>query len=413
MARPLFTHPRRRTSKGAAVVEYAILLSLVGAVVLGTIFITGGNIASLFSTGQTAIANATGQTGGDGGNGGDTGDGGGTPTEELFYMTNGTANTNRVCAHGTHGGSPITYCWGNGANGTLGNGGTSSSSVPVVSALAGVVTDIHTTFTKTCAVVGTTLWCWGDTTMDLNTPTPAPAPYSYVNDVRRNAQSVGPYDCAALTDGSLACVDAGAYDTIDIPSGVFDVATAYLAGQCVLMVDRTVQCKGQNEIGSVGDAFTTIPGLADVDQLVGTSKSFCTLTGSTVACWGYAHDGRLGTGETVDRATPVVVPGAAGAIAIYAESTNDALCAGMPGGGALCWGYLPFGTDGAMIEVATPTAPPNWPGGTPLVGNGFICAALTTGGMRCMGEGADGELGDGTTTTATGEWRDVAFPPAP
>jgi Flp pilus assembly pilin Flp len=407
----------RRTrlgTKGAAMIEYAVLLTLAGAIAIGTIFAVGGSVTGVFGTSDTVLSEALeGSVAGGGGTpnggGGESGPSG-PPQPTGFQMLLGSADDKRACVHGVEDGERATYCWGLNWNSAFGDGTSTSSNTPVRVQLTGVITDLHTSVNKTCSVQGTNLLCSGDTTYSTNSPLPTLAPYSFAQNVRTFVQSLADYTCAALTDGSLACVDGGGTAATYITSGVFDVAGSYVGATCALMVDRTLQCEGDPQLGGNWGGFVPLAGLSDVDQVVGTRQTFCALVAGTVSCWGYAEHGLLGTGEVVNRATPAVVPGANGAIGLYTDGKNRAICAAMPGGAALCWGRLPFGTDGASIDVATPTSPPGWPGGTPLVGEGFLCAGLATGGVRCMGQGPDGELGDGTNTAQTSQWRTVAFP---
>jgi hypothetical protein len=54
------------------------------------------------------------------------------------------------------------YCWGSGANGRLGNGGTANKTVPVAPTVAaGSVTSISAGGSSSCAVVSSAAFCWG------------------------------------------------------------------------------------------------------------------------------------------------------------------------------------------------------------------------------------------------------------
>ncbi len=60
------------------------------------------------------------------------------------------------------------YCWGNGTQGQLGNGGMVDSNIPVAVSSSGVlagktVTAIAAGYNHTCAVASSRIHCWGDT----------------------------------------------------------------------------------------------------------------------------------------------------------------------------------------------------------------------------------------------------------
>ena len=81
------------------------------------------------------------------------------------------------------------------------------------------------------------------------------------------------------------------------------------------MLDATVQCRGANERGQLGDGTTTerlvpgpVPGLADVVQIaLGELHSCALLSDGRVLCWGANDSGQLGDGTTTDRHVPTEV----------------------------------------------------------------------------------------------------------
>ena len=221
---------------------------------------------------------------------------------------------------------------------------------------------------------------------------------------------------------------------------------------CAVISDGGVQCWGQNEDGQLGDGTTTdrstpvdvcatgatAPCSASDDTVltgvVGVAAGYehtCAVTSAgTAKCWGDNDFGQLGAGTLTDSTTPVDVC-ATGATPPCTPGNNNILtgvaaisasmglpfgyhtCAVMQSnGGVKCWGdnsYSQLG-DGTGTLRKTPvdvcatgaTAPC---GGNILTGVAEIgvtavwsCARTTAGGVKCWGNNALGQLGDGTLT---------------
>ena len=177
-------------------------------------------------------------------------------------------------------------CWGSNGSGQLGNGTTTTSSVPVdVSRLAGGVSAIAAGSRHTCALTsGRGIRCWGmngfgqlgnGTTIDSNTPV----------------------DVSGLASG-VSAIAAGAEHA------------------CVLTLGDAVKCWGSNWAGQLGDGSLTdslVPG--DVASLtsgvsaiaVGYRHTCALLSGGGIKCWGEDAGGPLGNGSTTGSRVPVDV----------------------------------------------------------------------------------------------------------
>jgi len=125
-----------------------------------------------------------------------------------------------------------------------------------------------------------------------------------------------------------------------------------------------------------------------------------------VWCWGRGDDARVGT--TVSRTCPsgacvpfaTRVAGVADVAQVGGGSASS--CARDRGGSVSCWGDNSLGQGGAagMTTLTTPTAVPDLPALADLaVGGAHACGvALADGAVRCWGDNAGAQLGDGTTT---------------
>jgi alpha-tubulin suppressor-like RCC1 family protein len=193
----------------------------------------------------------------------------------------------------------LAYCWGWNAFGQLGDGSTTSSSVPVAVDAGGVLartplSEIPASRNHTCAV-GTTgiAYCWG-----LNS----------VGQLGNRSTTASSVPVAVDTRGVLA---GKAVTRITV--GTFDTCAVNSAGASY--------CWGYNNFGQLGDASTTassIPVAVDtggalagkaVIQITAGLWNTCALdaTGG-VYCWGRNGSGELGDDGTGTKSTvPVLV----------------------------------------------------------------------------------------------------------
>ena len=170
-------------------------------------------------------------------------------------------------------------------------------------------------------------------------------------------------------------------------------------------------CWGLNTYGQVGDGSKTsrtapqqVVGLtAGVTAVSAPGVSACAIVNGGVQCWGNNFYGQLGDGTTTNRTTPVAVVGLASGVT--AISAGDASCALTNTGGVKCWGSNHQGAvgDGTTTNRSTPVDVVGLTAGVAAIAAGtqFSCALTTTGGVKCWGYNANGELGDGSTTTRT------------
>lgn len=140
----------------------------------------------------------------------------------------------------------------------------------------------------------------------------------------------------------------------------------------------------------------------DAVQISAGGNHTCALRrDGTVVCWGANDYGQLGSGPAGSyTTTPVVVSGLAGVQAISAGRSHT--CALAASGAVSCWGHGAEGRlgDGTTTNRTSPVLISGLPASARQISAGgtHTCAVLATGATYCWGSNFYGQLGDGTTT---------------
>lgn len=323
-----------------------------------------------------------------------------------------------TCA-ATNTGSAV--CWGQNANGQLGDGTTVDSNVPVtVSGLVSGVVALGGGWYHSCALLNTGgVKCWG---MGYGL-TPVDVPDLSFGAI---SLSVGGYHaCVIMTTGAARCWGTNQYGQLGddsltsrtVPVTVTEMTTGTLAiaagsfHTCAIVTTGGVRCWGYGYQGGLGNGTTTSQQKTPVDVTGITSGATavaaglthsCAIVSGVAWCWGYNLYGSLGDGTRIQRTTPVLVIGAPpGLVSLirpgaYASQT----CAIGAGGAAYCWGanYNAQVGDGSQADRLTATPVANLSSGvTEIVGGyGHTCALTAPGAVKCWGSRLNGQVGDGT-----------------
>ena len=181
---------------------------------------------------------------------------------------------------------------------------------------------------------------------------------------------------------------------------------------CVLTAGGAVKCWGRNSSGQLGDGSTVLRSTPPVDVTglgsgvlgiaAGADHTCAFLADDVTKCWGGNSGGQLGDGSQTQRLTPVeLIPRLTGVSALALGGNNS--CAMAADGAVTCWGANATGQlgDGTTVGRSEATLEVEGLGyGAAAVSgaDGHNCAITGAGGLRCWGNNAVGQIGDGTTT---------------
>ena len=266
--------------------------------------------------------------------------------------------------------------------------------------------------------------------------------------------------CALLNNGTVKCWGDNFYgqlgqgNTIDrgddpaemganlrpVDLGPGRTATAVAAGAnhaCALLDNGTVKCWGRNTVGQLGLGDTTNrgddanemgtnlrsvdlgPGRTATAVTAGANHTCALLDDGTLKCWGFNEDGQLGRGDTTNRGDAAGEMGAnlpavdlgPGRTATAISGGDNHTCTVLDNGTVKCWGDNADGQLGQGDTTDRGDNPTEM--GTNLMsvdlgsgrtatavsaGDNHTCALLDDDTVKCWGVNADGQLGQGDTT---------------
>jgi alpha-tubulin suppressor-like RCC1 family protein len=243
---------------------------------------------------------------------------------------------------------------------------------------------------------------------NFNTPVASGAAYAVTVQTQPAGQT-----CAVGTNASGKVASASVNVAITCGTAI----AAGVAHTCALNSTGSVLCWGSNEFGQLGNGSTAsitspvqVVGLtAGAVSIAAGSESTCALTATgTVWCWGDNTNGQLGDGTFTQSTVPVQVLNPAGNTPLSGVARISAgqshTCAVTSAGEALCWGDNSKGQLGNGTEIVSslPAAVSGLTTGVATIaaGSDFTCAVTTDGGAKCWGDGASGQLGNGTSTSS-------------
>lgn len=234
------------------------------------------------------------------------------------------------------------------------------------------------------------------------------------------------YACALVgASWGVKCWGAGySSSPANVNSSLNNGVNAITAGDehtCALL-SGSVKCWGMNGNGQLGNGTTTnsgttpvaVSGISTASAIAAGGTHTCALlTSGSVKCWGAGSYGQLGNGSTSSNTTPVDVSDLSNAIAIVTGKNHT--CALLADGHVQCWGDNYYGQLGNGLaslgmRMTTPTDVDGLSNAIAIAaGDNHTCALLANGNVKCWGNNAYGQLGDGTTTNRTTP-ADVVWP---
>ncbi len=284
------------------------------------------------------------------------------------------------------------------------------------------VSSIEAGIYHTCALIaGGGVKCWGHKSGDWAGVTPADSKLPRVvlgltSNVAQLAAG-GWHNCVRTSSGGAKCWGNNSFGQLGNFSGgalveVFGLSSGVLSvtgggvHSCATVAGGGARCWGLNFSGQLGDG-TGVSSTAPVDVAgLGSGVTFieghladqtCAIAGGGLKCWGRNHQGQLGNGGFSNSTVPIDVSGLASGVAAVSVGFGH-VCAVTTLGGAKCWGGNGSGQLGNN-SIANSNVPVDVVGLTSGVaavaaGGAHTCALLTTGGVKCWGNNASGQLGN-------------------
>lgn len=219
--------------------------------------------------------------------------------------------------------SAMLACWGRNDRGQLGDGSTVGRSTPVL--VAGLrVASVAVGWNHTCAIdTAGAVHCWGSNSngqLGDGTTTTRTAPVDVAPGMRFTSIAAGSaHTCAVSRGGDVWCWGrtlGGSQPSPVRVSGLLNMrsVTAGTVHSCARNESGSVWCWGRNDYGQLGTGSTVD---AATPQRVDTAVRFsavhangahtCGMSGAQLWCWGFNADGQLGDGTSSPRTRPVRV----------------------------------------------------------------------------------------------------------
>jgi len=311
-------------------------------------------------------------------------------------------------------------CWGFNGYGQLGYGDTTNRNSPPSTAVnlgSGVTAKkISAGYYHTCVITDTdNVKCWGENSNyqlgygDMTQRNSPPATFLGVSSVMK--VSCGGWNtCLLLYDGNTVCWGSNYYGQMGTGSCCTTQASAswpwsgakYISmgiyHACIIDFSSLIRCWGDNaqyQLGFASPATMYSPGygyvvnLGHVNVDVAVSSQFTCVLSSTgvVKCWGAWYGGVLGSGATTSTPSPQTVLLGTGVKATRIAAGVSFVCAILTTGGIKCWGsndYGQLGYDDTMPRSTVSNLGDNMPVVNSGTINNTVACTLPAGATDCL-----------------------------
>ena len=295
-------------------------------------------------------------------------------TGASFRMRVGVENKSRVLAQVSTSGWNHTcsvdhdkkaHCWGEGANGALGNGSTSNKYTPVEIDMSGVlagktIKQISVGDWNTCAIASDDkVYCWGygisfgdlgnGTFSQSNVPVAVSTSGVLAGKTIKQISASDFHTCAIASDGEAYCwggntdgqLGNNSTNQSNVPVAVLPPqgSSSPLGGQfkqisaeggnrtCAIAYGDRAYCWGEGRYGGLGNNSTTnsrrpvavsMSGVLagkTIKQISSGAYRTCVIASDNqIYCWGRNNHGQFGDGNTVDSLVPTATSNGGGTI---------------------------------------------------------------------------------------------------
>jgi cysteine-rich repeat protein len=215
----------------------------------------------------------------------------------------------------------------------------------------------------------------------------------------QTCRSRGHFTGTLQCDADCAFLETGCPEIVQLTTGAMHT--------CARLSDGTARCWGYNQVGQLGSGDLVnrtspipVPALGTIVSIqAGYYHTCAILADASVSCWGQNDLNQLGNGTYVNSSLPVLVQGLGSPATSLAVGYHHN-CVVHAGGTASCWGNNNKGQlgDGTTLSRNTPVVVSGLVLAAELTaGNEHTCARLTDGTAVCWGENEYSQLGDGTS----------------
>jgi alpha-tubulin suppressor-like RCC1 family protein/uncharacterized protein YjdB len=272
--------------------------------------------------------------------------------------------------------SGAAYCWGDNDSGQLGDGSTTSKSVPVAVRAGPSFVSLTAGSDFTCGLTAAgAAYCWGANyggQLGDGSTTSRSIPVAVNGGLTFSMVSAGGGNaCGLTTSAAVYCWGGGSGGPVPVSGSItFSIISVGGSHTCGLATSGAAYCWGVNYAGQLGDGSITsrsvpvaVSGGLTFSMVSAGEGHTCGVTTSAAAyCWGNGFYGQLGTGGYGGEqcgshncsTRPAAVTG--GLTFARVSAGGNQTCGVTVGSTAHCWGYGALGNGSTQSLVPVKVA---------------------------------------------------------